>query len=684
MKYVKDLAWASLVLQAAGLDADAITAQYFGNDAPWYRDRIPLFESSVSDIQDVYYYRWNIFRAHQRDLGADGYISTEFLNDVSWQTQPSAMLIDAANFHLREGRWCRDRRFKSDYASFLYGPYRNPYQFSESMADGVWQGYLVDGVADDATAHLDTMQEVFKGWNTTTMDTGGYDTSKALYWIQPLTDATEYTIASIDASGGVDGFTGGNAFRPSINSYQYANALAIANLAKLLGQEDVASEYQQQATDIKETVQDNLWNSTFEHFIDRYKVDNENVTYWDFIRGRELVGYVPWTHDLPDDTEEFAQAWKHLLDSEKFAGAHGLRTNEPSYEYYMRQYRYEGDKRECQWNGPAWPYQTTQVLAALANLLDHYNTSAAANLVTKTDYTNLLQQYAKLHYNPDRGGILDLEEDYDADTGSPIVGLTRSPHYFHSGYVDLVLSGLVGIRPRADDVLEVNPLADPAVVSYFRAERILYHGHEIAVQWDANGDHYGTSGLVVEIDGKVVSTAPSLTRITTSITREASPAINRPIAVSVQQNSTSYPQGSVSVADADTDAVHAAIDGRVWFFPESDVANGWDTPAGNGSELWYQISFESSTKTASAEIAFFANSTQGFDAPEKYSIQINVSGDWSEVSNANYSSPVANGITRATWDGVDTDKIRLVFAPQEEKKVRLVEFKVFGEVVSEN
>ncbi|EIT75808.1 synaptic vesicle transporter SVOP [Aspergillus oryzae 100-8] len=143
-------------------------------------------------------------------------------------------------------------------------------------------------------------------------------------------------------------------------------------------------------------------------------------------------------------------------------------------------------------------------------------------------------------------------------------------------------------------------------------------------------------------------------------------------------------QSSVSVADADTDAVHAAIDGRVWFFPESDVANGWDTPAGNGSELWYQISFESSTKTASAEIAFFANSTQGFDAPEKYSIQVNVSGEWAEVSNANYSSPVANGITRATWDGVDADKIRLVFAPQEEKKVRLVEFKVFGEVVAEN
>ena len=408
------LSW--LTGPALGLNATELIQGYFGNDSPWYADRIPIFESSATDIQDVYYYRWNIFRAHQRDLGSDGYISTEFLNDVGWQTQPSALLIDAANMHLREGRWCRDRRFKDDYKNFLFGPNKNPYQFSESMADGAWQGYLVDGVADTITGLLDTMQEVYNGWNST-MTIGGYDTSKNLYWIQPLTDATEYTIASIDASGGYDGFGGGYAFRPSINSYQYANALAISNIASLTGDEDLAQQYKDKAAAIKTVVQESLWNSTFEHFIDRFHVDNENVTYWDFIRGRELVGYVPWTHDLPDDTEEFAQAWKHLLDSEKLAGSHGLRTNEPSYEYFMRQYRYEGDKRECQWNGPAWPYQTTQTLAGLANLLDHYPNATEANIISKVDYTNILKQYAQLHYNQNRGGILDLEEDYDAEIG---------------------------------------------------------------------------------------------------------------------------------------------------------------------------------------------------------------------------------------------------------------------------
>lgn len=680
MHFDKLFTFACLAAPALGLNTAEILQEYFGNDAPWYSDRIPVFESSASDIQDVYYYRWKIFRAHQRDLGADGYISTEFLEDVSWQTQPSALLIDATNMHLREGRWCRDRRFKDDYRNFIFGPNKNPYQFSESMADGAWQGYLVDGVSDTITGLLDSMQSVYTGWNTTSMSTGGYDVSKSLYWIQPLTDATEYTIASIDASGGSDGFTGGNAFRPSINSYQYANALAISNIASLAGDKDLAQQYKKKAATIKDTVQNFLWNSTFEHFIDRYKVDNDDVKYWDFIRGRELVGFVPWTHDLPDDTHDFAQAWKHLIDSSKFAGPHGLRTNEPSYEYFMRQYRYEGDKRECQWNGPAWPYQTTQVLAALANLLDHYPKATAANVISKVDYTNILKQYAQLHYNQNRGGILDLEEDYDAATGLPIVGLARSPHYFHSGFIDLILSGFVGIRPRADNTLEINPAADGSSISYFRAERILYHGHEVAVQWDATGDRYGKKGLIVEVDGKKAASSNSLSRLTVNVSRKSPPSVDRPIAVSVQQGAgTNYPRGTVSVTNVtDTAGIHAAIDGRVYFFPETDIANGWNTPIGNGSEVWFQIDFESSTKMQSAEIAFFANDTQKFDAPSDYRVQTSQSGKWANVSNGKFDKVVANGVIKASWDAVSSESIRLYFTPKKGLQARLIELKVFG------
>ena len=72
----------------SSLDQRRIAREHFGNDAPWFEDRIPFFVSSDPQINDVYYYRWQIFRAHQRDLGKKGFITTEFLDDVGWQLNP--------------------------------------------------------------------------------------------------------------------------------------------------------------------------------------------------------------------------------------------------------------------------------------------------------------------------------------------------------------------------------------------------------------------------------------------------------------------------------------------------------------------------------------------------------------------------------------------------------------------
>ncbi|KAI7192068.1 glycogen debranching enzyme, partial [Hortaea werneckii] len=346
-------------LHKQSLDTHALAKHYFGNDAPWYQDRIPYFECSDKKIQDVFYYRWKIFRAHQRDTGIRGYVSTEFLEDVSWQLEPWATLNDATGFHLGEGQWLRDRRFADDYINHMYNG-GNDRHFTDWMEQSVWRRYTVDGDVESLTTHLTDMIDLYNEWDD------AFDDSKGLYWREPLADATEYTISSIDASGGEDGFTGGEAFRPSINSYMWANARAIADTARVAGQDDVATDFDQRAAALKDRFQTSIWNTSLEHFIDRYYVDNEYVNYWEPIRGRELVGLVPWMFGMPDDNSTYSAAWKHLLDPEELRGSGGMRTVEPSYEYYMRQYRYAivmgVPQLECQWNGPVWPYQTTQIL----------------------------------------------------------------------------------------------------------------------------------------------------------------------------------------------------------------------------------------------------------------------------------------------------------------------------------
>jgi hypothetical protein len=658
-------AWGGTVAAAVGaapLDTHHLAVQAFGNDAPWYEERIPFFESADPLLDRIYYYRWQVFRAHQRDLGARGFISTEFLNDVGWQREPYASLNDATGFHLGEGRWLRDRRYADDYVDYMLtgGDDRH---FSDYIADAVWGRYLVDGDRAEALRHLGALRYLYGAWDD------HYDWTKGLYWIEPLLDATEYTISSIDASGGKDGFRGGDAFRPSINSYMFAQARALSRLSALAGNGQAADEYGQRAEAIRARVEQDLWNPALAHFTDRYKVDNAFVHYWQPIRGRELVGYLPWTFDLPADDLRFAAAWRHLLDPAELGGPAGLRTVEPSYQYYMRQYRYEGTHPECQWNGPVWPFQTTQALAGLVNLLDHYHQS----VVTRGDFLRLLRQYAALHL---QNGTPDLEEDYDPATGRPIVGLARSPHYFHSGFVDLMLTGVVGIRPRADDALELHPLlpavGDPQALAWFRAERIPYHGHLVAVQWDATGNHYHEgAGLRVEVDGRTVARQADLARLVVPLPRRENAPVARPIDLAVQLAPGTFPKPSAS-GHADPAALHAAIDGRLWFFPEE--ANGW-TSAPSAHDQWFAVDWGRPVSIAGAQIAFFADN-RSYAPPIRYRLQYRSAGGWRDMYVS--SGPVmANGVVTLPGVAARSDTVRLLFDAPPGASVRLVELKLF-------
>lgn len=648
------------------LNEHQLAQQAFGNDAPWYEHNIPFFEASAPLLQRIYYYRWELFRAHQRDLGERGYISTEFLDDVDWQLGPWASLNDATVFHILEGRWLRNRSYTSDYINFMYQG-GNDRHFSEAIADASYQNYLVNGDKELLLKQLPQMQTIYNAWQD------HFDEKQGLYWVEPIADATEYTISSIDASGGKDGFFKGFAFRPTINSYMVANARAIANIAHLAGDNKVAADYQQRAETLQATLNHRLWNRDTAHFTDRYQQDNEFVHYGEFVRGPELEGYLPWTYNIAPDNTQYAASWQQLLDPKQFAGRFGLRTVTPDYQYYMKQYRYFAatGAPECQWNGPVWPYQTTQVLTAMANLLDDYRQHAG---VTQHDYMRLLKQYAALHMMNDQP---DLQEDYDPDNGKVIVGLDRSHHYFHSGFNDLIISGLVGIRPQADNSVMVAPLVPnkgEGALDYFALQSVPYHGHLLTVTYDKDGSRYGQQGLNVMLDGTIVAHSDTIAPLTITVAPKVLTAMEHPVDLAVQLDKKGYPRASASTHQ-DAVKLHQAIDGRVWFFPE--LANGWDAHAdakNNTPANWYQVDFGKAVTLSRTELSFFAKD-RGFAAPENYQLQAWVDEHWQTLTN--HHAPLANGVSEDHFATVTTNKLRAIFDIPAGKTMRLVELKAF-------
>ena len=646
------------------LDHGNLAKDHFQEDAQWYVENIPFFECSDKQIEQVYYYRWKLYKAHIRNVGENGYVLTEFINHMGFDRDPYCTINAASMHHIYEGRWLKDDRYMNGYINYLYRDGGNNLQYTESIADATYARYLVNADSTFILSHLDSMQRKYDGWSD------HYDSSKNLYYVPAMPDATEYNIASVDASGGKDGFEGGDAFRPTINSYMYGNAMAISRIAAMKGDSVVSKDYLQRGTALKETIRHSLWNDPLQHFTDRFKVNNKYVRYWDFIRGRELAGFVPWYFNLPEDQPTYTAAWKHVTDTSHLLGKFGLRTNEPSYQYYFTQFVYSFGKPSSQWNGPSWPYQSSQVITGMANLLNNYKQHA----ITSSDYLKLLRLFTKQHYLPD--GKINLVENYHPDAGGPIVHFYWSNHYNHSTFNNLVISGLCGVRPSESDTLDINPLVDNSI-EYFCLDDIRYHGHRLTVVYDREGNKYKLGkGLTVFVDGKKTALRESEGKYQVFIGAPVTnPVSKQSVNYALNISRKGYPVPSASINAVPDTSLYQAVDGRIWYFPE--VINRWSSLGSNSSSHWFAIDFGQPREISSVKLYPFADG-ETFAAPDSYTVEYQNGSQWLPVRAKEIipDKPVGNTVNTIFFDKVTAARIRINFK-HESKSVAISEVECY-------
>ena len=281
--------------------------------------------------------------------------------------------------------------------------------------------------------------------------------------------------------------------RPSINSYMYGNAMAIANIATLCGDDQKAETYRRKAADISDMAHRLLWNEQ-QQFFETHRVDSSaNV--------REAIGYLPWYTGMARDEAKYAVAWQQLNDEKGFAAPYGLTTAERRHP----QFRSHGVGK-CEWDGAVWPFATSQTLTALANFISNYPAGMAS--LAETDLTaTFFREMQKYMQSQSMRGKPYIGEYLDETTGCWLKGdQERSRYYNHSTFCDLVITGLCGLRPRADGTLEVRPLVPANEWKYFCLDNVLYHGHNISIVWDRDGSRYHAgSGLSVYVDGTLVA-----------------------------------------------------------------------------------------------------------------------------------------------------------------------------------
>ena len=494
-----------------------IYIQNFNNQTAYefLSKNIPLISLPDKDIEETYYFRWWTFRKHIKNT-EDGFVITEFLPKVYWSMKHNTINCPAAH-HIYEGRWLRDDKYIKDYINFwLKHSGDGIRQYSFWVADAVLAFQNIHKNESILTNQLLPLIENFEKWEESRKDPG-----KDLFYQWDVSDGMELTASGQILNNG-DEIFGIPAVRPTINSYMYGDALAISKIANIAGDSLITSKYYAKAQKIKHEVQDQLWNENLNFFtVLPRNYDSNSYP----LNVRELIGYVPWYFNLPDDLNKYGNAWEKVKDTLAFAAPYGLTVTEQSHPYFK--ISYEG--HECQWNGPSWPFATTQTLKALSNFLNYYSKN---NVINKSDYYTLLHQYAKSHQIKDENGNFKnwIDENLNPFTGDWISrtrlknwdnkgwsiergGVERGKDYNHSGFCDLVISDLLGVKPNYDNYIEINPLV-PDKWDWFAIEKIKYQNKLISVVWDRTGKKFNIGkGLSLIVDNKIVDRRKKIEKI---------------------------------------------------------------------------------------------------------------------------------------------------------------------------
>jgi hypothetical protein len=612
------------------------------NEQAWVflKENIPLFECPDKELELTYYFRWWTFRKHLEQT-PEGWVITEFLPKVPWSRKYNTINCAAAH-HIREGRWLANPKFAGDYLGYWLRRGGELHQYSFWIADSVLAWCDVTGDCIPAKEWLADLVQNYEAWEQSKLDV-----PTGMFWQWTRADGMERSI-------GKDGF------RPTINSYQYGDALAIARIADMCGKTELAQTYRAKAANLKQLVQNRLWNRDQQFFevrtapcgfglfkwvlnddvamtktakasssapgpvrnlndgavpknssdwkVSKFTFNNnmgtrEWVQYdlaaptevsqmslylvtggkyafpesfrvlfmqdgvwkeaqdvkgsldaknkWNhitfapfktdsvrlevamggvtstFANVRELIGYVPWYFNLPD--AQYAVAWKQLADPKGFAAPWGFTTAEQRHPEFKISY----DDHDCLWNGPIWPFATSQTLTAMANLLNN----TKQDVVDSRTYFDALMTYARSHrLKREDGKVVPwIDEDQDPLTGNWIARAVhiefeknlpqdsrnkkniireRGKDYNHSTFCDLVINGLVGLRPQSDDTVVVNPLIPEGKWDYFCLDRVPYHGRMLTILWDKTGTHYNKGmGLSIWAEGKEIARSEKLSRI---------------------------------------------------------------------------------------------------------------------------------------------------------------------------
>jgi hypothetical protein len=485
--------------RATAADADPVATQAAATER-WFRDRAPGFDCPDPGFNRAFLYRLLVIKKSIVDPGA-GFLKRPAAVEGRWATKwyPSVITFGAGH-QLAEMRWLKPP-LAWDHLEVFLANQRGDGAFLGARVDallGEYTDFIALGAADlyhasgdrarfaAAALGLARNADYILGRDCD----GDFLPETASHWESGMEwQPSFFTFSGYDTSRET------KLERVEYACYLHAAARAAAEALRLAGRD--ASRYDQIARRVGAAIEGQLWDASARHYLSQRASDDQPAL------DREVVGFYPAAVGIT--APERLGFLAGLADPERWRAPFPVPSVEmasPAFDSYQHWPVGPGGSASM-WNGPTWPHAQSFVVRALA-------AAERAGRVARGATFALLESYTQAHFfglGPSRR----LDRPVVGEMYNPFNGmwLTNERDYFHSTYVDLVVTAIAGLRPAAGETLEIDPLLPPATWDRFALVRLPYHGHELAVVWDAPGgeDAYGDgeAGLVVWVDGKVAA-----------------------------------------------------------------------------------------------------------------------------------------------------------------------------------
>lgn len=283
---------------------------------------------------------------------------------------------------------------------------------------------------------------------------------------------------AVNASADADGWASRTRLKGvDATVYAYQLGLALQKVALRLGDDSAAAAYTGDIERITSALMDRMWDPATGLFSDLEPTELTRTGV------KAAVCFYPMLTDLPN-AEQVEAMLAHLENPDEFATPWPVPSSSLDDAKFDASARWQGKRHLCPWNGRVWPMTTSHVIEGLIRQSKRHGALPDALRNRCGELAGRwTTQFIHMMFHQRDLGRPNCFEHYNPFTGQPCE-YRGIDDYQHSWVIDLLMTGVMGIKVDANTTGQARLTVDPVPISLGRARvtGVMIRGEALTIE----------------------------------------------------------------------------------------------------------------------------------------------------------------------------------------------------------